>query len=85
MKLFRIISIVLLLLFAADVGRYFFYPNVELLVDKNPAKTAFMEYREAEWRREGLLDKKIEQKWVPLRMAVSIISLALSPESRPSG
>ena len=67
MKLFRIISIVLLLLFAADVGRYFFYPNVELLVDENPAKTAFMEYREAEWRREGLLDKKIEQKWVPLR------------------
>lgn len=67
MKLVRIIFFILLLLFAVDVGRYFFYPNVEQLVDENPAKTAFMEYREAEWKRDGLLDKKVEQKWVPLR------------------
>ncbi len=67
MKLVRIIFTILLLLFAVDVGRYFFYPNVEELVEHNPAKTAFMEYREAEWQREGLSDKKIEQKWVPLR------------------
>jgi monofunctional biosynthetic peptidoglycan transglycosylase len=67
MKPLRIIFIILLLLFAVDVGRYFFYPNVEELVDHNPSKTAFMEYREAEWQREGLTDKKIEQKWVPLR------------------
>ncbi len=67
MKPLRIIFIILLLLFAVDVGRYFFYPNVEKLVDENPSKTAFMEYREAEWKREGFSDKKIEQKWVPLR------------------
>jgi len=67
MKLVRIIFIVLLLLFVADVGRYFFYPDVQRLVDENPAKTAFMEYREAEWQREGRNDKKIEQKWVSLR------------------
>ena len=66
-KTVRIIIVVLLLLFAADIGRYFFYPDVEKLVDQNPAKTAFMEYREAEWRREGLADKKIVQRWVPLR------------------
>ena len=67
MKLVRIIFTILLLFFAVDVGRYFFYPNVEELVEHNPAKTAFMEYREAEWQREGLSDKKIAQKWVPLR------------------
>jgi monofunctional biosynthetic peptidoglycan transglycosylase len=55
-----------LLWFVADVARYFVYPDVGRLVDENPAKTAFMESREAEWQRDGLLDKKIEQKWVSL-------------------
>ncbi len=50
-----------------DIGRYFFYPDVERLVDENPAKTAFMEYREVEWRQNGLYDKEIDQKWVSLR------------------
>ncbi len=67
MKLFKKLFIFLVLLFVADVGRYFFYPNVEQLVDENPAKTAFMEYREAEWNSKGLYDKEIKQKWVPLR------------------
>jgi len=67
MKLLRTIFMILLLLLAVDVGRYFFYPNIEQLVDENPSKSAFMEYREAEWRREGISDKKIEQRWVPLR------------------
>ena len=66
MKLVRIIFSVLLLLFVADIVRYFVYPDVGRLVDENPAKTAFMEYREAEWRRDGLPDKQIEQKWVSL-------------------
>ncbi|NTV06864.1 MAG: monofunctional biosynthetic peptidoglycan transglycosylase [Chlorobiaceae bacterium] len=66
MKLARIISSILLLWFVADIARYFVYPDVGRLVDENPAKTAFMEYREAEWKREGLIDKKIDQKWVSL-------------------
>ena len=66
MKLVRIISIVLLLLFVADIARYFVYPDVGRLVEENPAKTAFMESREAEWQREGLVNKKIDQKWVSL-------------------
>ncbi|MEI7694933.1 MAG: monofunctional biosynthetic peptidoglycan transglycosylase [Chlorobium sp.] len=53
--------------FLLDVGRYFFYPDIERLVDENPEKTAFMEFREAEWQQEGLSDKKISQRWVPLR------------------
>jgi monofunctional biosynthetic peptidoglycan transglycosylase len=32
----------------------------------NPGKTAFMEYREAEWKKEGV-DKKIMQRWVSLK------------------
>ena len=63
----RVILIIVALLFVGDIGRYFFYPDVEHLIDENPAKTAFMEYRESEWIREGLYDKKIHQKWVPLR------------------
>ena len=62
MKLVRIISSILLLLIFADIARYLVYPDVGRLVDENPAKTAFMEYREAEWQREGLTDKKINQK-----------------------
>ncbi len=62
----RVIVIILLLLFAVDVGRYFFYPDVGSLVDENPTKTAFMEYREAEWQRDGHFDKKVDQRWVSL-------------------
>ncbi|MEI8103098.1 MAG: monofunctional biosynthetic peptidoglycan transglycosylase [Chlorobium sp.] len=57
----------LLSFFFLDIGRYFFYPDVERLVGENPEKTAFMEFREAEWQQEGLYDKTISQKWVPLR------------------
>ena len=54
---------VLLLLFTAF---QFVYPDVSELKTKKPSKTAFMSYREKEWKREG---KKymINQKWVPLR------------------
>lgn len=66
MKFVRTILIVLLVLFVGDIARYFVYPDVSKLVDENPKKTAFMEDREAEWLQEGLVDKKIQQKWVTL-------------------
>ena len=66
MKLIRTILSILLLLFFADIARYFVFPDVGKLVDENPVKTAFMETREAEWKEEGLNDKKIQQKWVSL-------------------
>jgi monofunctional biosynthetic peptidoglycan transglycosylase len=66
MKPVRIIASLLLLWFVADIARYFIYPDIGRLVDENPAKSAFMESREAEWKRDGLMDKKIEQKWVSL-------------------
>lgn len=44
---------------------FFFWPNVAELAQKNPEKTAFMEYREAQWMREGKT-VKIRRTWVPL-------------------
>jgi len=51
--------------FAADVGRYFFYPDVAVLQKDRPGKTAFMEYREEIWKEKGI-HKKISVSWVPL-------------------
>jgi monofunctional biosynthetic peptidoglycan transglycosylase len=43
----------------------FVYPNVSELRKRNPKKTAMMECREAEWKKEGK-QYRIEQKWVSL-------------------
>ena len=66
MKVARIIISILLLLFFADIARYFVFPDVGKLVEENPVKTAFMESREAEWKEQGLDNKKIHQQWVSL-------------------
>jgi len=42
------------------------YPDVSVLSRQNPGKTAFMEYREKEWAREGK-KYKIRQIWVPYK------------------
>ncbi|MEI6847801.1 MAG: monofunctional biosynthetic peptidoglycan transglycosylase [Chlorobiaceae bacterium] len=67
MKFIRTLLIIFLLLFIADIARYLVYPDVGQLAHENPKKTAFMEEREAEWKRDGLADKKIRQKWVTLK------------------
>ncbi len=51
---------------AAFAAFQFVYPDVSRLKKTNPKKTAMMEYREAEWKREGK-KFKIVQRWVPLR------------------
>lgn len=80
MKLLRNTVLFILLLLVVDVGRYFFIPDVSRLAHTNPGKTAFMEYREAEWRSEGR-DKTIEQRWVPLRkVSPSLIKAVLISE-----
>ncbi|HPV48563.1 MAG TPA: monofunctional biosynthetic peptidoglycan transglycosylase [Smithellaceae bacterium] len=48
-----------------DIGRYFFYPDVSLLKNNRPGKTAFMEHREKVWRSKNI-KKKIRVSWVPL-------------------
>jgi len=43
----------------------FFYPDISYLKAHNPKRTAFMEYRLKEWKKQGV-KKKISQKWVRL-------------------
>ncbi|SNR87402.1 monofunctional biosynthetic peptidoglycan transglycosylase [Humidesulfovibrio mexicanus] len=49
----------------AYLASFFVYPDVGALAKKNPGKTAFMEWREAQWAEKGE-KKKITQRWVPL-------------------
>jgi len=58
----------------------FIFPDVSKLQKDNPKKTAFMEYREKEWSRDG---KKysIRQTWVPLsRISPYLIKAVLIGE-----
>jgi len=64
-KNISILVVVVGILFILDIGRYFIYPSMTYLKNNRPAKTAFMEYREKTWQREGV-NKKITQIWVPL-------------------
>ena len=64
----KIISVLIIsigILLIIDIGRYFIYPSMTYLKNNRPAKTAFMEYRESAWQREGV-NKKITNIWVPL-------------------
>lgn len=51
--------------FVLFIAFQFVYPDVLRLAKENPKKTAFMEFREAEWKRENK-KYRITQKWVPL-------------------
>jgi len=64
-KYFKILIVILASALCLSIGMYFIYPDVSKLKKTNPKKTAFMEYREGEWEREGI-NKKIIQRWVPL-------------------
>jgi monofunctional biosynthetic peptidoglycan transglycosylase len=63
-KWLKIAAAVLLALLLLTAGISFFYPDVSKLKKENPKKTAFMEYRENEWRRQGK-KKRITHLWVP--------------------
>ena len=65
MKKLKAVIAILLGLLALDIGVFFFYPNVASLRVKRPGKTAYMLYREKQWRKEGLYRKKVIQRWVP--------------------
>ena len=64
LKWVRIIVLVTVAALAVNVSYYFIFPDVSQLQRKNPQKTAFMKYREAEWREKGHR-RKIRQQWVP--------------------
>lgn len=64
-RLTKTVILVLSAVFILSIALYFVYPNVSKLKRENPQKTAFMEYREKQWKEDG---KKItiRQYWVPL-------------------
>lgn len=54
-----------IIILAGLIGWAFVFPDVSILNKENPKKTAFMEFREDEWRREGK-KYKVVQRWVGL-------------------
>ena len=64
-KLIKILIVIFVSALFLSIGVYFIYPDVTKLKKTYPKKTAFMEFREEEWQREGK-KKKIIQQWVPL-------------------
>lgn len=81
MKRFRTIAGFLLLLFLVDILRYLVFPDVGRLARENPEKTAFMRYREAQWRKEGQEQRKIRQRWVPLgKVSPNLVKAVLIAE-----
>ncbi|MCF8383249.1 MAG: monofunctional biosynthetic peptidoglycan transglycosylase [Chlorobium sp.] len=81
MKLLRNIVVIVSLFLVVDIARYLVYPDVGRLVTENPSTTAFMEYREEQWKSEGLDDRKIRQRWVPLdRVSPNLVKAVLIAE-----
>ena len=55
-------------------------PDIAVLKKKNPSSTAFMEYREKEWKEKGR-KTKIHQAWVPLsRISPYLVKAVLISE-----
>lgn len=74
------ITLILLLLGAVDVARYFVYPDINALKEIRPVPTAFMQYRQDEWAAENR-DIQITQKWVNMsNISPNIIKAVLIGE-----
>jgi monofunctional glycosyltransferase len=66
MKKIKFILLVVIAVFAVDIGRYFVYPNVSELKKTNPIPSAFMERKMKQWEEEGK-KKTIVQQWVQIK------------------
>ncbi|HQS66910.1 MAG TPA: monofunctional biosynthetic peptidoglycan transglycosylase [Sulfuricurvum sp.] len=74
------ITLILLLLGAVDIARYFVYPDINALKEIRPVPTAFMQYRQDEWAAENR-DMQITQKWVNMsNISPNIIKAVLIGE-----
>ncbi|MHB9028606.1 MAG: monofunctional biosynthetic peptidoglycan transglycosylase, partial [Candidatus Latescibacterota bacterium] len=73
-----VLTIILLPVFF--FGFSMLYPHVGALKEKNPEKTAFMRYREREWKREGI-DRKIIHTWAPIsRISSHVVKAVIISE-----
>jgi monofunctional biosynthetic peptidoglycan transglycosylase len=61
----KIITALVIAAIASDLTWYFFVVDVNQFKTKNPDKTAFMKYRENQWKKEKR-SVRIQQKWVAL-------------------
>jgi monofunctional biosynthetic peptidoglycan transglycosylase len=66
MKKLLLAALAVAVYFAASILVYFIYPDVSALRKDHPDRSAFMEYRERQWAREGR-DVRLRHRWVPLR------------------
>lgn len=57
--------VVFLVLLLLNIFSAFVFPDVAKLQRNNPGKTAFMKYRQEEWRKQGKKGK-IRYRWIPL-------------------
>jgi monofunctional glycosyltransferase len=64
-KLAGYLILVLVALVAGDIGLCLVYPDISRLKKERFEKTAFMEYREGQWEKQGL-HKELVHTWVPL-------------------
>ena len=62
-KVLKWLFLLILLSVLGCVAFYSVYPDIARLKRKNPGKTAFMEYREREWRSKGKAIKT-QRRWV---------------------
>ena len=62
------------------IGFSLVYPNVGSLRTNNPEKTAFMKFREKQWRDNGE-DKRITQTWAPIsRISPNVVKAVIISE-----
>jgi monofunctional glycosyltransferase len=80
MQKFKIFLLIALIAGTIDIGRYFFYPDVNDLKKIHPIPTAFMEYRQAEWADQNR-DIVLQQKWVSMsQISPNVIKAVLIGE-----
>lgn len=80
MKKLKTLFLLFILAGAVDIGRYAIYPNIEDLKEIRPLPTAFMEYRQNEWREQNR-DMEVTQKWVPMsQISPNVIKAVLIGE-----
>jgi len=75
-KIIYIAVLLVLIFFVIDIGRYFIFPDIAMLKNNRPQKTAFMEYREEAWKKQGM-KKRIRNTWVPLSRISPYVTKAI--------
>ena len=79
-RLSKIWFFFLVLVASLGVAYWALMPDLYRLREKNPSKTAFMEYREKQWREKGR-PVRVHQVWVPLsRISPYLVKAVLIAE-----